>query len=74
MTKLCVNCKHSRWWFMRYCNHPNQGVDPVTGDLHTSFCFRQRGELGACRPEGFFYEPSLWYKIKMKVFFWRNEE
>lgn len=70
--KVCVDCKYFRDGILSFCKHPNNGVDPVYGDVYAAFASINRNDKKRCSEEARWFEeidrippaPSKpWWKI-----------
>lgn len=71
----CINCKHHRESRsgQHWCEHPNNGIDPIRGRPLTRLCMFSRSRMYApCGPAGALFEeaplppPRLtsWQRVK----------
>ena len=67
----CDNCKYRSGYKFDFCNHPDNGIDPVSGDVQPRLCVFARSHLnGICGPTGDLFEPieppplTRWQRIK----------
>lgn len=60
--KLCKNCKH---FDDPYCFRKTDIIDPVYGVKTLTASASLERKEGRCGPEGKFYEPNFFYRLKM---------
>ena len=69
--EYCCNCKHKVGGLMPQCQHPDNGIDRVTGQVDLVPCRVARSKLsGFCGPYASLFEPRAygpppslpWYK------------
>lgn len=54
--KYCVNCKYSKGDIITFCQAPENGIDPVTGETKILFASINRGS--ECGEEAKFFNPK----------------
>lgn len=64
--KFCTNCKFSEGKNTLVCNHPNNGVDMVSGKSKTYFCSTNRNAEMLCGVYGKWYEETPALKLDYK--------
>jgi uncharacterized protein len=65
--KYCLECRYWRYGESRIlCAHPSAppSPDPVMGNDALVICAVARDDDGFCGPEGRYWEPSLWTRVK----------